>query len=192
MERIRTPILDDFTELPELAGPVDPLPDDLYWKPGEVWLPLPIDALHVPADREGTTLVTPVELSQALLFSSRLPMGLYAALSFSENTANVVRELKQRFLNSELHEREDPIGDHASRVIWKVALHPERNAYFDLEQVLRDDETITGTSGFTRSTEALCNIAEIARSNVNEFAARSLVFYLIARTNDNLDKVLSS
>jgi hypothetical protein len=190
MERFRTPILDDLMELPELAGPVDPMPDDLFWKPGEAWLPLPVDALHVPADRAGTTFVTPVELSQALLFSSRLPMGLCAALSFSENTAAVVRELKQRFLISEQQGGQDPIGDHASRVIWKTALHPDRTSQFNLEAALRDDEAVTGTSGFTRSADALLNIAEVARNNADRFAALSLVFYLITRTNDNLDRVV--
>ena len=185
MERTDPSYLD---ELPDqglgVGAPYDPLPSDLCWGAGTLWL------LHVPVDRTGTTLVTPVELSQAVLFSRFLPMGLYAQLSFAEWDYRTIVDLKDRFLYHELSGGSDPLGDHASRSIWRVALHPDRAGFFDLTQVFREDERHTGQSQFSRPTEGVEKVAAIARERSAEFADKSFAFFFATNLLRRIDAIL--
>ena len=193
MERLELPWETGGNELPKMDRPIDPLPSDVYWKIGEIWLPQPLDEIHIPIDRTQTTIVTPIELSQAILFARRLPMGLYSVLSFDSATIDLIKELRTNFIEYETGdtaEDDNPFAEHSSRAIWRTALHPDRNSHFDLLAVFREEERRTDIkTRFTRAPEGIQIVAENSRVDSPRFAARSLAFYLATELNRRLDEL---
>ena len=187
---------DEFEETSGIIGPVDPVPPEDCWRTGEVWLPQSIESIHLPDDLSETSITTPAALGQYCLFANRLPMGLGGEMDDEAISLRLLTRLRTQLAKCERlslqREKEEVLGDHASRAIVRLMFHPERRGYFDLEQIFRQEEQMTGESKFERSADVVRKVAVASRSVVDRYAARSFAFVLATSLQDNLNQVIDT